>query len=204
MVKREKRVVTDVPEEWVVELDEAAEFAGKARADVLRDAIREYLDRDRMARIEDEIAAINDRLDELDGADSSQAEHTHTNAKTSKTVQRTREIARRLYDNHGTYIDESDVERAITDIAGGHDRTLSKYKDELEDRGLLYRHPNDDVQQWYAERSAWASEAVAKTIRQYPNPLAKLQQITEEYSLELPELREESDELDRVIQQAES
>jgi hypothetical protein len=163
MVDRDKRVVVDIPEDWVIDLDEKAEFAGKTRADVLREAIREYLDRDRMNRIEDDIADIKAQLSGLEGVPpSAQDSGTHTHKRgdgmnqASPSVEKAREMVRTLQSRHDApVIQAEDVERAIEDIAGADDRTLRKYKRIFRDRGLLFAHPGANRPVWTFEGDQW-------------------------------------------------
>lgn len=178
------------------QLKEWAEETDQSLSALVRQAVLEYTDKDRTARIEDKLDRV---LDTLDAGDT----HTQTysgggGTEGSQTVERTREIADRLYDNHGTVIDDSDVERAVTDIAGGDPRTVAKYKDELRDRSLLYQHPNGDLERWYAEREMWLSDIVDYT-RQFTSPLAKLTTILQEYDLSASEVRDENSAVDNLI-----
>jgi len=178
------------------QLKEWAEETDQSLSALVRQAVLEYTDNDRTARIEDKLDRV---LDTLDAGDT----HTQTysgggGTEGSQTVERTREIADRLYDNHGTVIDDSAVERAVTDIAGGDPRTVKKYKDELRDRSLLYQHPNDDLERWYSEREEWLSDVVNYT-RQFTSPLAKLTTILQQYDLSVSEVRDENSAVDDLI-----
>jgi len=178
------------------QLKEWAEETDQSLSSLVRQAVLEYTDKDRTARIEDKLDRV---LDTLDAGDT----HTQTYSggaatQGSQTVERTREIADRLYDNHGTIIDDSDVDRAVTDIAGGDPRTVEKYKDELRDRSLLYQHPNDDLERWYSEREEWLSDVVNYT-RQFTSPLAKLTTILQQYDLSVSEVRDENSAVDDLI-----
>ena len=178
------------------QLKEWAEETDQSLSSLVRQAVLEYTDHDRTARIEEKLDRV---LDSLDAGDT----HTQTYSgggatEGSRTVERTREIADRLYDNHGSIIDDSDVGRAITDIAGGDPRTVQKYKDELRDRSLLYEHPNDDLERWYSERGEWLSDVVTYS-RQFTSPLAKLTTILQQYDLSVSEVRDENSAVDGLI-----
>jgi len=111
-----------------------------------RDAILEYTDRDRAARIEDKLDRVLDSLGD--------GEHTHTNSARQMSVPETaRSIARRVYDNHAMPVRESDVELAIEDLGGATDRTIQQYKTQLKKRGLLYRHPAQPI--WTDDKREW-------------------------------------------------
>jgi len=178
------------------QLKEWAEETDQSLSSLVRQAVLEYTDNDRAARIEDKLDRVLDTLD---------AEDTHTQTYSggaatqgSQTVERTREIADRLYDNHGTIIDDSDVDRAVTDIAGGDPRTVEKYKGELRDRSLLYQHPNDDLERWYSEQEEWLTDVVDYT-QQFASPLAKLTTVLQQYDLSVSEVRDENSAVDDLI-----
>jgi hypothetical protein len=151
--RRDNVVKTYVSEETLADLDRFAEDADKSRAEIVRQAIREYTDRDRFARLES-LVRENNRLLRGEGEDKSHSGRTHTQKQTaSKTVQRTRDIARRLQENHDGTLKDDTVERAIEDIAGGDARTIEKYKRNLKRRGLLFAHPQSPV--WTHDRAEW-------------------------------------------------
>jgi len=196
MSDRSEQVKTYVTPAEKQQLKEWAEETDQSLSSLVRQAVLEYTDKDRTARIEDKLDRVLDTLD---------ADNTHTQTYSgsavtegSQTVERTREIADRLYDNHGTILDDSDVDRAITDIAGGDPRTVEKYKGELRSRSLLYEHPNDDLERWYSERGPWLSDVVSYS-RQFASPLAKLTTILQQYDLSVSEVRDENSAVDDLI-----
>lgn|GEM_PF-3203008 len=77
-------------------------------------------------------------------------------------------------------MDESELDRAIKDIAGADPRTIRKYKTELKERGHAFEHPDPDSGVWFLEREPFLGrvEAVAKTT---PDPRGKAKKILEEY-----------------------
>lgn len=153
MGRRDNVVKTYVGDDTLADLDRFAEDADKSRAEIVRQAIREYTDRDRFARLES-LVRENNRLLRGEGGDNSDGADTHTHEQTaSQTVQRTRQIARRLQENHNGTLKDDTVERAIEDIAGGDERTISKYKRNLKRRGLLFAHPQSPV--WTHDRAEW-------------------------------------------------
>jgi len=177
--------------EWAAETDQSL-------SSLVRQAVLEYTDRDRAARIEDKLDRV---LDSLDAGDT----HTQTRPSTpgtqgSQTVERTREIADRIYDNHAEIISESDVERAITDIAGGDPRTVKKYKDELRERSLLYRHPNDELGKWYTEQSPWLDD-LAQYAQQFHSPLKQLAATLAQYDLSVADVRDKNDAIEQLVTQ---
>jgi len=183
MADRDHRVVTDVPESWVIELDELAETAGKSRADILRDAIREYLDHDRAARIEADIADLKAEVADLQQAVSDETTHTHkhdTVTKASETVEKTREIADRLRSNYEHSCRTNELERCIKDIAGGDRRTVQKYKSELKDRSLAFEHPNDSTPVWFTDRQQWR-DAAKRHASNTLDPKQTLKELCDDY-----------------------
>jgi hypothetical protein len=157
MSRRNNMKKTYLTDEEAAQLSEWADEAGKSESALLREAILEYLDRDRGDRIEDVVRQNQAMLEDIRDTLNSDGAHTHTSAPTpskgSSTVEKARDIARRLYENHDPPVKELDVERAIEDIAGADDRTLKKYKGLLKKRGLLYRHPTSAV--WTDDREEW-------------------------------------------------
>lgn len=142
-------------------------------------AFKEYVDRDRLARVDDKVDELLARFDELDGA------HTH---KASETVAKTERIADRLRRLDRTVIPADEVRRSIEDVAGADDRTLAKYREQLKRRGLAYEHPTDEV--WFVSFERWV-EVAEKTVAN--NPTADLNELLEPYP-------EGIDEYDRVAE----
>ena len=111
-------------------------------------ALKEYVDKDRYARVEDKLDRVLAHVSEGGGS------HTHTPSRASDTVERAREIYRRVADNHAPVVKDDDLVRAVEDIAGADDRTVSKYKEVLKRRGLIFEHPNDSPV-WTTDRDKW-------------------------------------------------
>jgi Arc/MetJ-type ribon-helix-helix transcriptional regulator len=204
-----QRVVADVPEEWVIELDEQAETAGKSRADLIRTAIREYLDEDRAARLAADMAEVMSQLDRIEGTLADGSTHTHTSTMsgqdgpttaTSETVQRTFEIAQRLQSNHEGPLLEKTVNRAIKDIAGGDPRTVAKYQTELKERDHAYEHFDDDNPSWYLDREQWLDD-MADYLEHFQTPQKRAMQAFDEYDFELADVLDDrvSEEFNEVI-----
>ncbi len=152
------------------------EHCGQVRGELgrmLENAMEEYMDNDRHARIESRLDEVLARLDDLD------ATHTH---KHSETVAKVEQIAESLYGLDRTVISNDDVRRAIEDTAGADDRTLEKYREQLKRRGLAYKHPTDKV--WFVERDAWI-----KAVESYldNNPTAELHDVLASYPLDVDE-----------------
>ena len=154
VTSRDTPVTVYLTSDEKAKLDDWASETDKSLSHLCREAILEYTDRDRTERIEHEMRQVNDKLDRVltlvDG------EHTHTrggDSRTQSVPEKTRTIARRVYENHEMPVKMTDVELAIEDIAGADDRTLGKYKEQLKKRGLLYEHPNSPV--WTDDETEW-------------------------------------------------
>lgn len=138
-------------------------------------ALEEYIDHGRAARIEEKVDRLLARLSDQPTT------HTHKQ-RGSETVEKCRAIHRRVTDNHGTIIKAADLERAIEDIAGADDRTLDKYKSMLKRRCLLFKHPNNPV--WTPEQAkfiGWAESCIDN------EPTTEVHDIVEDYGLEVDE-----------------
>ena len=161
MTKRENPVKTYLDDAEKAQLKEWADETGKTQSQLLREAILEYLDHDRTARIEGQVrelsAKVDDVLTHLDGEDT----HTHTAQSDSLTT--AREIIRRLQRNHDEVVKDDDVVKAIEDYAGVDDRTIRKYKRLFRKRGLLFEHPGDQPI-WTTETELWG-----QWVNQYAN-----------------------------------
>jgi hypothetical protein len=154
MPDRESRSVRVDPDVWTAFREQIDEWDGENPGHVgyhVEEALKEYIDRDRYARIEDKLDSVLGHVSDGGGT------HTHTpTATASDTVERAGDIHRRVVDNHGTVIRDDDLVRAVEDIAGADDRTVRKYKGILKRRSLLFEHPaNSPV--WTADRQQWVS-----------------------------------------------
>lgn len=189
-MSRDNREVTYLTDSEKRQLADFMHGLDKSKAEVLRTALMEYIDRDKATRIEHKIDDLHDKIDAMAGESENSDSHTHTSGSASKTVTRMRKIAERVYDNHGDVIKTADVERAIEDIAGGDSRTTDKYKTMLKQRGLLYEHPADSVV-WTPDRETWEkwAESYVDTT-----PSATVYTVTEDYSISAEELGGEDGE----------
>jgi len=111
-------------------------------------ALKEYMDKDRYARVEDKLDKVLAHVS--DGG----ASHTRTTTGASDSVETARDIYRRVADNHGLVVKDDDLTRAIEDMAGADPRTVEKYKAILKRRGLIFEHPNDSPV-WTTDRDKW-------------------------------------------------
>lgn len=157
MTERVPRTVKVDRETWDAFVAFVVDAHGSKRGNLGREfenALAEYMDRDRYARIESKVDEVLARLpDEPRG-------HTHTpssvDQQASESVQKVRAIADRVYSNHAPVVRDADVERAIEDIAGGHKDTIAKYEELLRKRGLLWEHPDEHSPVWTTDRKQWA------------------------------------------------
>jgi len=147
-------------EPWTMRVDPDVKVAFKEQVDDwdgenaghygyhVEQALKEYIDKDRYARVEDKLDTVLARVSGSGGS------HTHATTAGSGTVERAREIYERVADNHGLVVKDDDLVRAVEDIAGADDRTVNKYKDILKRRGLIFEHPNDSPV-WTTDRDKW-------------------------------------------------
>lgn len=140
---------------------------------MLDNAMMEYMDNDRAARIEDKLNRALARMDELDGT------HTHKASETSVKVEK---MESELGETGRTVIKDDTVQRSIENIAGADDRTIDKYRTQLKRRGLAYEHPTSavwtlDVEQWIE----WAESYIDN------NPTADVHDILDDYPMDFDE-----------------
>jgi len=180
MTDRDNQVITYLSDAEYSQLKEWSNETGKSMSHLLREAILEYTDKDRTARVEDKVDRVLTLLDDT--------EHTHTRdsvstASGTKSVpEKARTIAKRLYENHDVPIQGKDVEIAIEDIAGGDDRTIDKYKSQLKKRGLLFQHPHSPV--WTDSKQEWVGWVESCTVEK------DVVEYTSEYSITTDEYDE--------------
>lgn len=137
MAKRDNRVVTYLTDDEYAQLKEWSDAADKPLSQLLRQAILEYTDKDRLRRVEEKV----DRVLEL----SQNGTRTHT-LSTNSVPEKARAVAEHIYDNYEMPVKHTDVEIAVENIAGvGDERSLKKYFSQLKKRGLLYQHPSGNV-----------------------------------------------------------
>lgn len=139
-------------------------------------ALKEYMDRDRFARVEDRLDDIDARLADIADA------HAHTR---TETVEKAERIADELDATDRTVIPADDVRRAIEDVAGADDRTVRKYQDLLKRRGLAYEHPTDGV--WTCDRDTWLKWAIRRVNN---NPTVTRMDVIEGYPIRYDEIEE--------------
>jgi len=158
MPRRNNRVVTYLTDDEATQLSEWAEETSKSESSLLREAILEYLDHDRTARLSEQLDCIEEKIDGLGTDSETETTHTHKDQggmkRGSDSLEKARKMVRRLQENHGDVIQDADVVRAIEDIAGVDDRTVRKYQDIFRRRGLLFDHPGENAV-WTTEGNQW-------------------------------------------------
>jgi len=200
MPRRENPVQTYLSDEEMRQFNEWAEATDKTRSELLRQAVLQYLDQDRAARLESELTEMKQQLNEIQATLGDQPTHTHkpsghVTAQGSRSVEKAREILMRIRENHGEVIKTDDVERAIEDIAGADDRTLKKYKRLFRKRGSLFEHPGERPV-WTTEPNMWldwlesfatleTTDEVRKAVEPYPADFEKA--VNGGYGIELHE-----------------
>lgn len=157
MSKRDEMIKSYLTHEEKAKFVEMADRADKSQSELLREAVLEYLDRDRTARVEDQLRELNDKVDALQGDLRSQEAHTRTDLP--EALVNTRNVIERLQENNKEVVNDGDVERAIEDYVGMDPRTIKKYKSKLRERGLLFEHPGERPL-WTFETDVWKEWAI--------------------------------------------
>jgi len=174
--KRDNVVKTYLDDDEKRQLVEWSDETGKSQAALLRQAVLEYLDHDRTARIEEEVRDLNAKVDDILACVDDGGSHTHTTSGPQSVPEKARSVARHIFDRYDLPIKTTDVELAIENIADvGDDRSIDKYKRQLKKRGLLYQHPSGNV--WTDEKDQfvrWVEGA-------YHDP--DLHDVTDEYDI---------------------
>jgi len=176
-----KRIQIYVREEEYQQVKEWSNESGKSISELGREAILEYTDHDRLRRIEEKLDQVVEA-----GSQSGDA-HTHTGSSTSSVPEKARSVAQHLYDQYEMPVKTTDVELGIENIADvGDDRSVSKYKEQLKKRGLLFEHPSGNV--WTDSKEQFVNWIEGA----YVDP--DIHEITGEYDLETEEYIEIANE----------
>lgn len=184
MTNRDNLVKIYLTDEEKAQFTRWADEAGKTQSELGRDAILEYLDKDRAARIEDKLDRVLDALDS--------GEHTHTKTSRSKNSvpETARQVAKHIHANYETPIKGTDVELAIENIAEvGDERSVAKYKDQLKKRNLLFKHPHQPV--WTDMKDEWVEWVENATV----NP--DISEMTADYGIDTDEYIELANTIDQ-------
>ena len=163
-MRRDNPVTTYLSDDEKAQLERWAEKTEKSQAHLLREAVLEYLDHDRAARIEDEVRDISETLEHvLEAVSNSDNTHTHGHVPQSPSTERAREMIRQLLSEQDEVMKATAVELKIENLAGADDRTLRKYKKIFRKRGLLFEHPGEPPI-WTTEQDQFET-----WLRQYGN-----------------------------------
>jgi len=162
------------------------ESKGKIRGELGREvenAMREYLDNDRVARVEANQEETHELLRAvLATLGEDGTTHTHTANVSPTTVTEKRDvIAATLQQRDAPVMPEREVVNAIEDVAGGDDRTVRKYMDALRRSGEVYDHPSSDSSAWTTDREQFATWALAEFDSR---PDASIRDILEPYAMD--------------------
>ena len=164
--------------------DTHGKIRGKMGNEV-ENALREYMDHDRYARIEENQAETNRKLDAVLSSLAESGEHTHTTPASPQTqTQKAEQIAAVIRENNNTVFPAEDVEDAIRQVAGASDRTIRDYKRLLKKAGHCYEHPSSDSNVWTTDREEFAMWADSH-IEQVPD--AHIMDIIEAYPIDFDE-----------------
>jgi predicted DNA-binding protein len=196
VTRRDNPVTTYLSDDEKQQLERWAEETEKSQAHLLREAILEYLDHDRAARIEDEVTDISDKLDDVLAQLDSDDTHTHTAMSDSLTTARKMiRVVQQDTDNEDGVVKDDDLVQVIENYAGVDDRTIRKYKDIFRRRGLLFEHPGE-APLWTLQTDTWTewvnqyanlnggSEAAEEVIADYPASIT-MDVRGQEYAIEI-------------------
>ena len=142
------------------------EIHGKTHGTLGREAenaIRDYMNESPDRRVERKIDEALTLLREKEGT------RTHM----STAAERAQKISRQIHRENDEAVRGDDVERVIEDIGGYDHRTISRYKDRLKRRGLLYEHPGE-ANLWYTDKGvffAQLDEEDVSPLEDYPDEL---------------------------------
>lgn len=140
------------------------ETKGQIRGELGREtenALREYMDNDRLTRVEnrlddipDEVAAAVVRELEAKKKNSADSSSDGSDGPSTTTERRLNEIASRLPPN--TTVSAEMLETPIENVAGSSRDTIRKYKRLLQTHGHIIRHPNDSVEEFFTSKRTFA------------------------------------------------
>jgi len=164
-MRRDNPVTTYLSDDEKADLEQWAQQTEKSQAHLLREAVLEYLDHDRTARIEDEVREVNAKLDDVLAQLDSDDTHTHTPSMSDslETARKMIRVVQRQTDNPDGIVKDEDLVQVIENHAGVDDRTIRKYKDIFRRRGLLFEHPGE-TPIWTLQSDQWV-----EWVNQYAN-----------------------------------
>ena len=167
---------------WVEEVE------GQKHGEIGRhveNALSEYLNEDRQARLEKNQQEMQEQLHELRALLAERdSTHTHKEKSECNSPTRVEAIHREIVNMEKGAVKNEAVERVIEDVAGldvGDPRTIRRYKEKLRRRGLLFEHPGEPPL-WTTDRDLWGNWATAAatcrdeletTVEPYPAQVYK-------------------------------
>lgn len=165
MVRRDNPVSTYLADDEKQQLERWSKKTEKSQAHLLREAILEYLDNDRAARIESEVRDVNEKLDDVLAQLDGDTTHTHMPSMSDslETARKMIRVLQRQTDNPDDIVKDDDLVQVIENHAGVDDRTIKKYKSIFRRRGLLFEHPGD-APIWTLQTDTWG-----EWVQQYAN-----------------------------------
>jgi hypothetical protein len=167
MTEKSPHTVRVNDETWAAFVEWVEDVEGQKHGEIGRhvdNALREYMNADRQARLErnqheiqEQLSDVRALLSERDGT------HTHKAEPGCADSDPVAEIHRRVVNNYKGAVKDDDVERVIENVRDldiGDPRTLRRYKEKLRQRGLLFEHPGEPPL-WTADRDMWTNWATA-------------------------------------------
>ena len=146
-------------------------------------ALREYMDNDRAARIEADLDILLDEIQDVKALlDQDSRVHTQTPSASDRqpeTIEKLEEIASQIRNKatNGESIKEEHVDRAIKHVAGANPATIRRYKSDLKAEGHAFEDPGDSPL-WYLQQEIFFTK-LAKTrdwdefLSQYPSEVSE-------------------------------
>lgn len=159
-------------------------------------ALREYMDNDRGARIEANLDILLEEIQEvktlLDQKDAIHTQKSSDSDRPPETVRKLNEIISRIHDDaeHELVKDEQ-IERAIKHVAGANSQTIRQYKSHLKSGGHVFRDP-EIPSNWYLDEKPFYDQLRQcrdrdEILKEYPR---ETKQGYESYVYELYQKRE--------------
>lgn len=170
-------------ETWAAFVEWVEDVEGQKHGEIGRhveNALNEYMNEDRQARLEQNQHEMLEQLDDLRAriADA-ESTHTHKDKPGCANPDVINAIHEEIVNKDKGAIKADHVERVIEEVAElpvGDDRTIRRYKRKLRQRGLLFEHPGEPPL-WTADTSLWANWATREassrddleaTVEPYP------------------------------------
>ena len=183
MTEKSPHTVRVNDETWSQFVDWVEDVEGQKHGEIGRhveNALNEYMNEDRQARVEKNQHEMMEQLDELRArvADS-ESTHTHKPKSGCTNADVITAIHDRIVNKDSGAVKDDELELVIEDVADlpvGDDRTIRRYKRKLRQRGLLFEHPGEPPL-WTADTGLWANwatrEAASRgdlesTVEPYP------------------------------------